>query len=335
MVTPSTIAIARYRSPLRTAMRFGGAIFAERSGFFVRIEGSAGVGIGEVAPLPGVHRESIEDCFAALSAWSGDESPAMIDRWPPSLAFGVSVALGLASGDPILCRPLRDSVGVNELCLDAGMPTETARTVKVKVGRGDLEEERRHLDAILRARPQARLRIDANRTLTLESAKRLFDGLDPARIDYLEEPLSVPLELPALHFATGLAIALDESLHEPEHRAALETAPGVVAHVVKPTLLGSVRALRARAERTARQQLHTTITSTFESAYSLWVFARLVTWLPNARGDHGLGTAGMLLEDPAEAPAMHDHVMLTQAPPPAIRLSFVPLMSGGAVVERP
>ncbi len=316
-------------------MRFGGATFAEREGFFVRIEGDSGVGISEVAPLPGVHRERVEDCIAALAAWSGDDAPAVIDRMPPSLAFGLSVALGLAAGEPLLARPLRSVVGVNELCLDGAMPSVDARTVKVKVGRGDALAEREHLATILRERPRATLRIDANRTLSLESAKRLFDGLDPARIDYLEEPLAAPLELPALHFATGLSIALDESLHEPEHRAALETAPGVVAHVVKPTLLGSVRALRARAERTARQQLRTTVTSTFESGYTLWVLARLVTWLPNAGGDHGLGTAGMLLEDPAAPPALRDHAIATDAPPPAIRLPFAPLAHGGAVVERP
>jgi O-succinylbenzoate synthase len=315
-------------------MRFGGMTFAHREGFFVRCEGAAGIGVGEVAPLPGVHRESVDECLAALAAWSGDDAPALVDRWPPSLAFGVSVALALAAGEPILSRPLRQAVGVNELAIDGAMPSATARTVKVKVGRGAIEDERRHLEAILRERPNARLRIDANRALTLESAKRLFDGLDPARIDYLEEPLATPLELPSLHFATGLSIALDESLHEAAHRAALETAPGVVAHVVKPTLIGSIRALRARAERTARQQLRTTVTSTFESGYTLWVLARLVTWLPNAQGDHGLGTAGMLLDDPADSPAVVDHAIATGVPAPAIRVPFVALAKGGAVDER-
>ena len=70
------------------------------------------------------------------------------------------------------------------------------------------------LAEIIAACPAARLRIDANRSLTLDGAKRLFEGLDPARVEYLEEPLSLPLELPALHFATGLSIALDESLRE-------------------------------------------------------------------------------------------------------------------------
>ncbi len=315
------IEIARYRSRLRTPMRFGGVTFEHREGFFLRVHGADGVGMGEVAPLPGVHRESVEDCIDALRLCGiGDPN-----RLPPSLAFGVSVARAIAGGDPVLMRPLRRRVGANELLADGGLPSEGARTAKAKVGRGDLGAERSWIERILRERPNVSLRIDANRTLTLDEAKRLVDGIDPQRIDYLEEPLRVPLELPALHFATGMTIALDESLHEPAHRSALETAPGVVAHVVKPALVGSIMRVRERAERTARQQLRTTITGTFESSHTLHVLARLITWLPNATGDHGLGTAGMLLDDPCAPPRIVDGAIDTGGPLPEPTVEFVPL----------
>lgn len=315
------IEIARYRSRLRSPMRFGGVTFEHREGFFLRIHGADGVGMGEVAPLPGVHRESVEDCIDALRLCGiGDPN-----RLPPSLAFGVSVARAIAEGDPVLMRPLRRRVGVNELLVDGDLPSPEARTVKVKVGRGDLVSERSRLERILRERPHARLRLDANRSLTLDEATRLVAGLDPQRIDYLEEPLRVPLELPALHFATGMPIALDESLHEPAHRSALETAPGVVAHVVKPSLVGSIMRVRERAERTARQQLRTTVTGTFESSFTLHVLARLITWLPNAAGDHGLGTAGLLVDDPCAAPSIVDGAVSTDAPLPEPEVEFVPL----------
>lgn len=305
-------------------MRFGGARFAEREGFFVRLEGSAGVGIGEVAPLPGVHRESVEDCLDALRLLGASEP----ERLPPALAFGVSVARAFADGDPVLCRPLRDAVGVNELLVEGGLPSLAARTVKVKVGQGDPAADRATLLRILEERPQARLRIDANRSLSLEGARRLVEGIDPARIDYLEEPLAQPLELPALHFATGMPLALDESLHEPAHRSALETAPGVVAHVVKPSLVGSLLRVRERAERTARQQLRTTVTSAFESSFTLHVLARLITWLPNAGGDHGLGTAGLLRQDPCAAPELVRGFIDPTREVPTPDVEFVPLAGG-------
>jgi o-succinylbenzoate synthase len=309
-------------------MRFGGESFSEREGFFVRVEGSHGIGIGEVAPLPGVHRETVLDCLAALGAHRSEASTRQ--GMPPSLAFGLSVATALAAGDPVLCRPLRPVVGVNELVADDRLPSDDARTVKVKVGRRPLAEERSRILEILRVRPQVRLRLDANRSLSLDDAKRLCEGLDPARIDYLEEPLRTPLDLPALHFATGMPIALDESLHDSGLRSALETAPGVVVHVVKPSLIGDLRAVRERAERTARQGLRTTITSTFESSYTLYVLARLITWLPAANDDHGLGTGGMLLDDPCEPPTMSGWTMSTEQPIPVPSIAFEPWEATGA-----
>ena len=306
-------AVARYRSRLRMPMRYAGASFAEREGLYVLAEGPAGEGIGEVAPLPGVHRETVDGCLAWLASPVG--SP------PPSLAFGLDVARALADGDPVLARPLRDRVGVNQLLGDGQAPAADARTVKVKVGRGDLAAEARRLGELSASRPDLRLRIDANRSLSLDDARRLVEGLDPARVEYVEEPLREPLELPAFHFATGLAVALDESLHEPALRSALETAPGVVAHVMKPSLVGGLLAVRERAERTARQGLRTVVTSSFESSYSLGVLARLVTWLPAAQGDHGLGTAGILVDDPCPAPPCEGWWLSTadDLPRPAVR----------------
>lgn len=319
------IEVARYSSRLRTPMRFGAARFDRRDGLYLRLEGSAGVGIGEVAPLPGIHRESLDDCLDALRLFGLADR----ERLPPSLAFGLSVAQAIADGDPVLSRPLRPTVGVNELITDDSLPSLSTQTAKVKIARAgtdvDVGGERARLDRILVERPQVKLRVDANRGLTLEEAKRLFDGINPARIDYLEEPLRTPLELPALHFATGMPLALDESLHEPEHRSALEVAPGVVAHVVKPPLVGSILRVRERAERTARQQLRTTITSTFESSYSLHVLARLITWLPNADGDHGLGTGGILLDDPCDPPPIIDGAIATDGAWPTPRVEFTPL----------
>lgn len=320
-MSDAAIAIARYRSRLRTPMRFAGATFTEREGFFVALHGPAGRGVGEVAPLPGVHQESVEECIASLGRCGSN-----IDRaTPPSLAFGLSVARALAQGDPVMTQPLRSTVGVNELIVDLSMPSAETRTAKIKVGLHPVDVERAYLSRVMRERPDVRLRIDANRSLTLEQAKRLLSELDPTHVDYLEEPLTSPLELPALHWATGMPIALDESLHDAALRSALETAPGVAVHVIKPSLVGSLEAVRLRAERTSRQGLRATITSTFESSYTLFMLARLITWLPAAQGDHGLGTSGMLLDDPSPPPAIDGWSMRTDLPLPAVKLPFVPL----------
>jgi O-succinylbenzoate synthase len=322
------IGVARWRSRLRTPMRYAGTTFVEREGAFVLVEGALGRGIGEIAPLAGAHRETLDECLEALAAIDAGRAVAR----PPSLAFALDTAQALADGAAMPSRPLRSSVGVNALVVDDGDEAliDGARTIKVKIGRGPQREERDRLLRLAAAQPRSVLRLDGNRSLSLEACIAILEGLDPARIDYLEEPLADPLELPALHHATGMSIALDESLHEPEHRSLLETAPGVVAHVVKPSLVGDLGAVRARAERTARQGLRTTITTSFESSYSVHLLARIATWLPAGPGgagddpDHGLGTSGLLLDDPCDPAVVVRGRLAVDGPMPTPRVRFEP-----------
>ncbi len=320
------IEVARYRLPLARPMRFAGRTLTEREGFFLRTEGA----IGEVAPLPGAHRETAEECLAVLRRHAAGESVAL----PTGLAFGLSVATAIARQEPLVARPLANRCAVNALF--AGSPAEAdaalARgafdgfaAVKVKVGSDPLGD-RGVVERLLAGLPPATaLRLDANRQLDLASAKELLRGLDIGRIEYIEEPLADPLQLPALHFATGVGLALDESLLDPFLRSALETAPGVVAHVLKPSLHGSLAAARARAERSARQGIRTTLSNALETSYTLRVLARFATWLANPSPCHGLATGGMLLGDPTPPSSIVGGCLATDDPLPAPAIAFVPL----------
>ncbi|MFO0828143.1 MAG: o-succinylbenzoate synthase [Phycisphaerales bacterium] len=317
------VEIARYSLALARPFRFAGTTLTRRDGFFVRIDGR---GVGEVAPMPGVHREGVDECLAILR----ERGPLDLDGMPSALAFGVSCAL--ECDEPILRSPLRPSIGVNALFVgDAAAARaaidarrfEGANTIKVKVAR---REDRATVETLLDGLgPAVRLRLDANRGLAFDDAVALVAGLPPDRIEYLEEPLDDPLRLPELHHATGHSIALDESLLEPNSRAALETAPGVTTHVLKPSLHGSLARVRARAERTARQLLGTTVSSALETNFTLRLLARLVTWLPSAEGDHGLGTSGMLVGDPTTAPTITGGRMSTGEPVASPNVAFTPI----------
>lgn len=302
----------RYRFPLLRPMRFAGGTLVERCGIYAKVTLDGRSGVGEVAPMPGVHAESVEECDAILRGLTpaflrgaaADES--LLDALPSCVAFGLSCAFDRIAGR-LLDRPLRPRVGVNGLFagdLAAAWIAlgerrfEGFRTIKVKVAS---PSDRATVDLLLASLPaETRLRLDANRAFGLDEAIATFRGLDPARIEYVEEPLADPLALPAFHHATGLALALDESLLDPLLRSALETAPGVVAHVLKPSLHGRIARVRERAERTARQGLATTLSNALETGYTLRLLAALATWLPgpaDAERDHGLGSGGMLVGD--------------------------------------
>lgn len=301
----------RYRYPLLRPMRFAGGTLVERCGIYAKVTLDGRAGVGEVAPMPGVHAESVEECDAILRGLTpaflrgaaADES--RLDALPSCVAFGLSCALDRIASR-LLDKPLRPRTGVSALF--AGDLSEAwialgahrfegFRTVKVKVAS---PADRATVDLLLASLPEAtRLRLDANRAFALDQAIEIFRGLDPGRIEYVEEPLAEPLALPNFHHATGLGVALDESLLDPFLRSALETAPGVVAHVLKPSLHGRLGRVRERAERTARQGLSTTLSNALESGYTLRLLASLATWLPGPERDHGLGSGGMLLGDPS------------------------------------
>jgi O-succinylbenzoate synthase len=271
------------------------------------VDGSNGTGVA--APLPGLHRESLDEAIAAIEGRrSAIEAldPAAAEGLPPSAAFATGVAIGVARRDPLLVAPLAARLPLNALFAGDAAGARAAgesgsfrgfRSVKVKID-GDPARDRAVVEALLATlAPTQRLRLDANRRLSLEAALALVRGLPPERIEYLEEPLSDPLLLPRLHHETGLSIALDESLHEPSLRAALETAPGVAVHVLKPSLVGSVAAVRARAERTARQGLETVLSSAYDPRDSLRRIAIIATRLPAATRDHGLATGDLHIDD--------------------------------------
>jgi o-succinylbenzoate synthase len=76
-----SVRVMSYRIPLHSAMRVGNQTVACRSGFLVILsslardsDGESGGpvvrGIGDVAPLPGLHCESLRDCYGQVEQWA-------------------------------------------------------------------------------------------------------------------------------------------------------------------------------------------------------------------------------------------------------------------------
>jgi O-succinylbenzoate synthase len=169
--------------------------------------------------------------------------------------------------------------------------------LKVKVGRRTPEEDRARLVALLDALPPTvALRVDANRSLDLDGAVRLFAGLPPERIEYVEEPLRDPRLVGAFFDRTGLGVALDETMREPLGRELL-THPAVVAVVLKPSVLGGLRVAREEAERARTAGRTAVVSSTFESGIGLEILAQLACAVNGTPVAAGLGTDRWLAED--------------------------------------
>ncbi len=200
----------------------------ERSAVLVAVERDGIVGLGEAAPLPGVSRETIDDVERELVA-GAPRSPsarfafetAQLDL--EACARGVSIAdlLGGAATSVPLAAVV-DSVAEARAAWELGI-----RTLKLKLRADELALAH----DVAAALPNARLRIDANRSWPRDRVRALLASL-PA-VEYVEEPCQDTVAL--LGERSRVPLAVDESLADAP--AAL-AAPVVV---LKPTLLGGLR----------------------------------------------------------------------------------------------
>jgi O-succinylbenzoate synthase len=163
--------------------------------------------------------------------------------------------------------------------------------IKLKVGRASPAEDARRIQHVSRQlRKGQRLRLDANRSWTLETARDLSKRIDHRHVAFIEEPL-----LPGSHYegwfaATGLPFAWDETLRElpPEAIEARLDTPGLAALVIKPMLSGLacaqtwVSAARSRG-------VDVVLSAAYESNLTLDLYTRLAEhWC--LTGPQGLDT---------------------------------------------
>lgn len=337
-------AIFRYEIPFTEPFRINSEqTIAVRTGLFLRLEADDGsFGIGEIAPLAGIHYETTEQALRILSAlvprligraFEGIADVAVLINdlqtllsQPPSVACGVEAALlhcltfrldSLADLFPREIDGIKPSktVPINGLVAGsadtlnrqaASLMDEGYTCLKIKVGRLPILEEVNIVQQIRRTVGESvALRLDANRSWSLLEAREFAKGIANCDIEYIEEPLANALELGQFHHQTGLPLALDESLAAVSP-ANLVIPDGVVAVILKPAVFGGIlRAIDfARAAR--KQGCYAVVSSAFETGITLSQYAGLATWL-NVNLNlsptaHGLDTYRRLQHDVIESP---------------------------------
>jgi len=238
--------VYRYRLPLRAPLRLRDQTIVEREGLLLRLESDTGhVGWGDAAPLPAFSRETCDDaeqvllrCARRLAGFDTPDDYAYFEGAEiaktddmASVGFAVESAyFGLHAdrGHTPLYKHLRSSAstrvrlnallsGDEEFVLAEAdrLKDTTFSAAKLKVGRNSIEED---AAIVMKVRellpPPFRLRLDANRAWDFDTARAFASRIHAAEIDYLEEPLRDPFQLPEWLEATQIPFALDETLHE-------------------------------------------------------------------------------------------------------------------------
>ena len=290
------LALYRYSLPFRQPLMFKGQRLASREGLLVAINGQW----GEIAPLPGFSTETLAEaqaeslaCLAAIQR--GEKATPTL----PSVQFGFDCAQRLWSANlptPLPPYPLLQGAPAElMLSLDtivAGWGALPPPRLKLKVARYAMEEELALIEQLAAQLPTTKLILDANGGWTREDALRFCECLPLEHIDYLEEPCAAFADTIAVAEATGVSIALDETL---SRREEWYGHPQIKALVIKPTLIGSLNACEALVKRARADNLRVVISSSFESDLGLGQLARLAgEWAPNE--PPGLDTGHWLTE---------------------------------------
>ncbi len=225
--------IFSYEVPLDIGMK--------RKGFIIRLGDTTGrEGFGEIAPLPGLSHESLEETFAFLKSLrekilQKDLSPTF---FPPSVMFGMESAVSQ------LYRPLNEDLSfeTTRFFYDPREEAPVSGNVKIKlgsctVGEG-IEIAKRFIEK------GAHLRIDLNRKWSLNQTKEFCGHFSPSDILYIEEPVHYFMELEAFYEETGFPYAIDEHLlfHPLERILKLK---GLSHLIVKPSIHGGLEQCKA------------------------------------------------------------------------------------------
>lgn len=183
--------------------------------------------------------------------------------------------------------------------------TQGFETLKFKVGKNWELEAECLSEVRSKIGPQIDIRLDANRAFKFEDAVKFGKRIAGLRIAYFEEPLQDFREIPEFVQATGIPVALDETLLESESE--LE---GVSTYALKPFLMPSLNHIFACIERAREREIDIAICSAFESPYSLNWLVLLAAMIPGRLLPAGLSTYRWFEGEPIRSEFLLDRCAL-------------------------
>lgn len=325
---PGFASIYRYTIPFVRPVPVRNTSLGTRDGLLLclRTPDNRHSGFGEIAPLPGLHEETLvealEQCSTIICTSDltfGNQSITeaglnLPDMLYPSVRTGIEMSLlNLQSAVTGIRPAIADTVETAaRLPLNALLFGSTSsvlsmaeqyynqgyRTFKLKV---KAAEPALASDQVLALRASfgsdISLRLDSNRSFSLDDACSFFSSIPGESIAYIEEPVADPLLLPAFFERTGIRSALDESLW---------MNPGIwnlIPHdclggiVLKPSRLGSLSTSLRLALEAEREDIAAVFSSAYESGVALGFYAHLAALATGRPKACGLDTFRQFRQD--------------------------------------
>ncbi|MCP4456032.1 MAG: o-succinylbenzoate synthase [Planctomycetes bacterium] len=285
-MTDAKLSCERLDLPLTRPLIMAGHRLTSRSVIRVTLVDSRGhTGCGDISPLPGLHHETCDQALAQVQAMCTGHCPEMLY---PSVQLGVDMAQwAMAREQPCGAVKLNALVWGDTLEQVDALLDQGYECLKVKVGREALAMDIVRVQQIKqRVRGRACLRLDANRTWSLDEAVTFARAVGTEQVAYIEEPTARYEDQVTFFQDTGMPYAWDESLGD--HM--LHEADGLAALVIKPACVGSLEKVDELVTWAGTYDKEAVISSAFESSLALAFYARYCLWRGIENTCHGLDT---------------------------------------------
>ncbi len=301
-----------YELPLTKTLNINNQLIELRQGAIICLSDKDGnKGFGEIAPLPGLHPEKYNDVLDQLNKICRElidtnviDTKKFFDSigqipgykyWYPSVRFGIESALInlakiLEADFPNIVRddPFRNNISVNALVAgdrDIVLDTvsqklsENFKCIKLKVGRDTIEKDVDIVQVVAKLiKNKATFRLDANRAWDLPTAINFLTVVKNCTIEFIEEPLQNPAQLPDLFKKTNIPFALDESLTD-QSLDITKSQSWIKALVIKPSVIGSVSRTFQLIKFARKTGLSAVISDTFQSGIGLSFLAWIASFV--------------------------------------------------------
>ena len=322
MTIVDSVNIYRYQLRLTSPIAWDRRAHTHRMGLLVCLSQGGKPGWGDIAPLPGFSAESLTEAqtWAEVFAREILESPLRtLDlssiKVPPSVRFGFELALRNLDTETrkqspqetsaVACCGLIGHQKKQQIHLAHSLVGSDYRVVKLKLGRQSLEEDLNTVNTICGKYPELKVRVDANRSWSISTAKNFVRATQHLRLDYLEEPLKDKTELVEFARNCTIPIALDETLRGQDAEKYHKVAD---VRVLKPTLAGGIYTTLAQIERAMQENARCIISSSYECGVGMLGLIELARKLPQEI--HGLDTHKVFERDVFRVPLQLSGPML-------------------------
>lgn len=210
-----------YAINLTKQLQVKGQLLTTREGLILSATSSSGlIGSGEIAPLPGLHSESLAEArkqlevliprLSTLTIESIEDIETALAKFKlyPSVRCGVEFALfellankrnfsleHLLNSTPLSSVPFNalisgDIAGAELEALLTKLIAKKYTCVKLKCSQLSLEEDMERVKLTVKLLPYSmQCRLDAYQNWKLAQFETFIKGIDLSRIDYIEEPL--------------------------------------------------------------------------------------------------------------------------------------------------